>query len=81
MQAIHQCLHGDFVDAFILNPLMFCLLPFILLYIWCDRQTDHGCLSCFRHPVTGWVLCGVLTAFWVLRNVLPLDINLWSGIR
>lgn len=76
MRAIHECLHGDFLGAFVLNPLMFGLLPFIPLYLWCDGQTDRGRPLRLRHPIIGWTVCGLVILFWVLRNLLPLDISL-----
>jgi uncharacterized protein DUF2752 len=70
-RAFHQLLHGDFLAAFELNPLMVLTLPFIL----------YGLLGFTRSAITGqpqrrvfipsfylWAWLVVMIGFWIFRN-------------
>jgi hypothetical protein len=71
-RALHQLLHGQIVAAFRLNPLLLSLLP--LGVVWSLRQavgrlTGRTVSPLFRHHRWGWVMVGVVVAFWIVRNL------------
>jgi hypothetical protein len=78
-RALHALVHGRFVAALDLNPLMVVFLPFIgyaavsgaLLYL-----TGRGLPRIFTAPFWGWFVVVVVILFWVLRNVpvFPLSV-------
>jgi hypothetical protein len=70
-RGLHQLLHGHFVAAFELNPLMVLLLPILGYYLLAytrsaitGQPTPQFSLS----PKYGWLLTVVILGFWVFRN-------------
>jgi hypothetical protein len=71
-RALHQLLHGEFVAAFLLNPLLVLALP-VLAY-WLVRvavaERTGRRLPFFRwHRAWGWGLLLLVALFFVARNV------------
>jgi len=67
LRAAHSVLHGDFLTAFRLNPLLFVLLPLGGLAWVAYRPAGLNAI-----PAKWiWALLGLIIAFGVLRN-LPL---------
>jgi hypothetical protein len=66
-RAIHQLLHGDFLQALSLNPLMVISLPILALL-------------CFRpkwayRPSVAWCALALLVSYGILRNI-----HLWPFV-
>jgi hypothetical protein len=71
-RALYALLHGNFGEAFGLNPLMVLLLPLLGCYLICytisgarGRPLPVHLLS----PSWGWLAFGTILAYWMLRNV------------
>jgi hypothetical protein len=72
LRAAHQFLHGNFREAFRLNPMLFVLIPGIAFWVILEgvgRMTGRDPVARFRRPVWIWLWVGGLVAFGVLRNV------------
>lgn len=74
LRATHSLLHGQLLTALRFNPL-FCLL--LVCGAWYGlravvrRLGGPSLPHPFRHPAWAWLLVGLITVFWVVRN-LPL---------
>jgi hypothetical protein len=71
LRAIHHLLHGHVVTAFMLNPLMVLVLPFLgysfLSYLMATSR--RKLLPPIFVPAIGiWIFLGVVLLFWGLRN-------------
>lgn len=71
-RGLHHLLHGNLETAFVLNPLLFLLLP-VLTYALI-RQTQAVVTG--REPGGNrvpaayiWALFGVVLLFWIVRNL------------
>lgn len=74
-RAIHQMLHGKFVDAFFLNPLATLVAPvlaccFMVTAVYRLRGKTGPCVYIRSRWI--WLLAYSVIAFWLLRN-LPLS--------
>jgi hypothetical protein len=70
-RAFHQLLHGHFLAAFELNPLMVLTLPFLvygLLGFTLSAITGQPQKRVFIPPFYLWAWLVLLIAFWVFRN-------------
>ena len=70
-RGLHQLLHGNFIAAFELNPLMVLVLPFLgyALIVYTRSALNGRPMPQFGlSPKYGWLLTGLIIAFWVLRN-------------
>ena len=70
-RGLHQLLHGHFVAAFELNPLMVLLLPilgYFLIAYTRSAITAHPMPQFSLSPKYGWLLTFVILGFWVFRN-------------
>ena len=73
-RALHQLLHGNFIDAFRYNALLISLAP---LGLWslvrhgARRIAGYSLPSLFSHPAWPWLLAGAVIIFGIVRN-LPL---------
>ncbi|MBC7353723.1 MAG: DUF2752 domain-containing protein [Thermogutta sp.] len=61
LRATHALLHAQFLRAVDLNPLMVLMLPVVVLLFLRPNW--------FKQPWRGWGLLGLITAYWVLRNI------------
>ena len=61
-RALYQLLHGNFLTAFRLNPLVITLLP-----LACYLALRHGAVV--LKPIWIWTLLAVVVAFGVVRNL------------
>lgn len=70
-RALHQILHGNFLEAFHSNLLIYIFLPFFILKI-SDELFDTTNSKIFLLKKKGiWIFLGFLICFTILRN-LPL---------
>lgn len=70
-RALHQILHGNFLEAFHSNLLIYIFLPFFILKI-SDELFDTTNSKIFLLKKKGiWIFLGFLFCFTILRN-LPL---------
>lgn len=70
-RGLHQLLHGNFVAAFELNPLMFLMLPILgycLVAYTRSVITGRPMPQLSISPNYGWLLAVVILGFWVFRN-------------
>ena len=72
-RAIHHLLHGDFMAAFWINPLLFISIP-IILYAFGLRAYNYIFQTQFRVNIfyrKGFIYgyFGVALLFWVVRNI------------
>ena len=70
-RGLHQLLHGHFIAAFELNPLMFLLLPMLgyaLIAYTRSAITGHPMPQFSLAPKYGWLLTVLILGFWVVRN-------------
>ena len=69
LRAAHHLLHGDFVGAWRLNPLLVGLLPLApVLLVWLAVKRKSW-TSCALKPVWVWGLVAVAVGFAVVRNL------------
>ncbi len=73
-RALHALLHGDFLEALRQNALLVVMLPLIGWMLWLEtvRKSRPRLYAGFYRP---WVICtvgGVIAAWFVVRNLLPL---------
>lgn len=70
-RALHEILHGDFITAFTLNPLLFLAIPFVIfVFIRYSVAVLHGRVP---RPLSipapyVYAICFVVLSFWVFRN-------------
>jgi len=70
-RGLHQLLHGNFVAAFELNPLMVLMLPVLgyFLMVYTKSALDGRPMPQFRVPARYlWLLSVLILSFWVFRN-------------
>ena len=68
-RAVYQLLHGNFSDAFKLNPLLFVfLIPVALCSLPSFIRGENP--KFMSTPWFGWTSAVVLTVFWVGRNLV-----------
>lgn len=70
-RALHEILHGDFVTAFTLNPLLLLAVPFLLFLL--VRYSVAVLRGGIPRPITVpapyvYAACFVVLSFWILRN-------------
>jgi len=72
LRALHQLLHGNFLSAFRLNPLMVLALP-IMVYAFCSKViffvTGRPLPRIFVPAIWIWLLLVIILLFWVFRNI------------
>jgi hypothetical protein len=71
-RALHQLLHGRLGAALGYNPVTPLLLPLALAWLgaWAVRAWQgRPAPSWELPPRAGWVVLGLVLAFWVLRNI------------
>ncbi len=71
MRALHELLHGRFLNALDLNPLMIVSLPF-LMYVYFKEYWPWGSpdeKSRQLHPWTAKIVLIVILVYWVIRNL------------
>lgn len=71
LRAIHHLMHGHVATAFMLNPLMIVVSPFLgysfLSYLMATSR--RRLLPPIFVPAVGiWIFLGVVLFFWVIRN-------------
>lgn len=70
-RGLHQLLHGHFVAAFELNPLMMLMLPVIgyFLIVYTSVVLSGRPMPQFRVPAKYlWLLSALILGFWIFRN-------------
>ncbi len=79
---MHRLLHGHFLAAFFLNPLLVLLLPFFfwsalsyLVRVTRGRTLPHP----FRSPCWAWFLVAAVLGFGILRNLPFAPFNYFAG--
>lgn len=73
LRAVHYLLHGCILAAGAMNPIWILLVP-VLAYelatvLLCRRPSSLRLPSVLRHRVSGWVVLGLVLAYWVARNI------------
>jgi hypothetical protein len=79
LRAAHQLLHGNFYEAFRLNPLLFLLLPIVAwfgLRHLIRRLGGPDLPAVFDRPLWVWLFVITIILFGVLRN-LPIPPFTW----
>jgi len=72
LRALHKLLHGQFLAALGLNPLLILLLPFVVYAL-----LSYGMVAVRGRPLPGkfipalWIriLLVIIIVFWILRNI------------
>ena len=70
-RALHEILHGDFVTAFTLNPLLLLAIPFLIFVL--VRYSVTVLRGRVPRPITlpapyVYAVCFVVLSFWIFRN-------------
>ncbi len=68
-RALHQLLHGNVAEAFLLNPLLFLYLLPVAVFAAPGIIRGHS-PAFLAKPWFGWTSVVVVTAFWVGRNLV-----------
>lgn len=73
-RAIHALLHGDFIEAFQLNPLIYILLPLLsFLYLaLVEVYVLKNKTFLMKYAIPNWFaysLIGILIIFFIVRNI------------
>src|SRR5450759_1421766 len=75
LRAVHDLMLGNVAGAFRMNPLVLLGLPLLALAWWrWVRRAWRGAratVPAIRWP--GWLIFGVIAAFWVARNIPALQ--------
>ncbi|MFN7139621.1 MAG: DUF2752 domain-containing protein [Limisphaerales bacterium] len=72
LRAMHQLLHGNVVTAFLLNPLLILVLPFLVAHFVNYAVTKTRGRPLFEYRLPGyliWIFLAVLLVFTILRNL------------
>ena len=72
LRAVHQLLHGRLKAALGYNPLFVVSLPFLAYGLTSEllaALNRKRLPRVFASPKWGWVLLGIVIAFWILRNI------------
>ena len=72
LRATHHLLHGHFREAFLFNPLLFVLAPWLLWFgvaLGWGKVRGEELPHPFRHPAALWVLAILVVVFGILRNL------------
>jgi len=72
-RAIYQIVHGNFLYALNLNPLMILSLPFLFYLVMCNLNIKIGEKLIFKRRVFTKkfyvMLIAVIVLYWILRNI------------
>lgn len=70
-RAIHALLHGDVVDAFKYNALLFIAIPWIGLCVYAESRRTRNPRQYARlnAPLLIWLFLAMVLIWWVLRNI------------
>ena len=72
-RAIYQIVHGNFLYALNLNPLMILSLPFLFYLVMCNLNIKIGEILIFKRRVFTKkfyiMLIVVIVLYWILRNI------------
>ena len=74
LRAAHRLLHGQFAEAFHLNPLLVMLAPLFVVWLAAYgiyEATGRRSWYPFTRPVWGWALLAVAVLFGITRNIVP----------
>lgn len=73
-RALHALLHGNLAEAWRMNALLVASLPVLGWMLWLEtvRKTRRRLYAAFYRPWVIWTFGGVVIAWFVARNVLPL---------
>jgi hypothetical protein len=72
LRALHQLSRGHLKTALHYNPLTIIALPFLGWYFLSELLKSvrgKGLPRVFKSPVWGWIVAGIVIAFWILRNI------------
>lgn len=73
-RALHALLHGHIGAAFGYNPLLILMLPYLLLGLFVNIYTYLTGIpvrwTIFYNRYIIWIIFGIITIFWILKNVL-----------
>lgn len=72
LRAINRLLHGCFLDAFWLNPLMIIALPFLvygLVAEFCYSLFSYKLAMPFIKAVWIWWMLAIIILYWIARNI------------
>lgn len=72
-RAVHNLLHGRFLKALDLNPLMVLSIPFVVYLFIADMGIHLGKKVIFKRPVFSHgvyiiIMC-LIIVYWILRNI------------
>lgn len=70
-RGLHQLLHGNFVAAFELNPLIILTLPllgYLLITFTRSALSGRPMPQFSLSPKYGWLLTILIVGFWIFRN-------------
>lgn len=65
-RAIHAIFHGNFLQAWNLNPALFFAIPLAGLYAWQPKRLYNILYA----RATLWAIPAAIIAWWILRNVI-----------
>lgn len=72
-RALHALVHGNFGEAFGLNPLIVLLLPFLgyylISYAFFGARRGRPMFGSLASPFWGQLAFVTILAYWVLRNI------------
>lgn len=70
-RAIHALLHGDVVDAFKYNAMLFIAIPWIGLCAYAESRRTRNPRQYARlnAPLLIWLFLAMVLIWWVLRNI------------
>lgn len=73
-RALHSLLHGHLGEALRMNALLVVMLPLIGWMVWleCVRKKRPKLYASFYRPWVIWTFGGIIGAWFVMRNLLPL---------
>ena len=73
-RALYALLHGNLAEAWRMNALLVAFLPVLGWMLWLEtvRKTRSKLYAAFYRPWVIWTFGGVVIAWFVARNVLPL---------
>mgnify|MGYP002621658255 CR=1 FL=1 len=70
-RALHSLLNGNFKDAFFYNPLLFLLIPYLILLISSNILAPDSKLNqILNNYITALIIFFTIVAFWILRNLV-----------
>ncbi|MDE6555844.1 MAG: DUF2752 domain-containing protein [Duncaniella sp.] len=71
-RAVHALLHGQFIDAFLCNPFLWLVIPYVVALVVSNAAGAKNLYSRLSSPTACYIYIAAYFGWWILRNVIGL---------